>query len=164
VSKTDGTLTVDLAALTVTPMDATRLYGAENPVFNGIITGLQNNDNISAEHSTVATLASPIGTYDITGRLLDPDGKAANYIVTLLKGTLTIRNVQPSLKIVSRVNQSFKLSILTDVGVRYTLQAKTELSDPSWAEVQTVTGDGTEQEFADFVVLTGNRFYRVRID
>ncbi len=88
----NGTLTVTAVPLVVTVVDATRPFGAPNPAFTGIITGLQNGDNITAIYSTVATAASPVGTYPITPTLADPTGKLSNYTVTSTNGTLTITN------------------------------------------------------------------------
>jgi hypothetical protein len=85
-----GVLTVDSVLLTITPANAGRDYGDANPTFNGTITGIKNGDNITAAYSTVATAASPIGTYDITATLSDPDHKLGNYTPTLNKGVLTV--------------------------------------------------------------------------
>ncbi len=85
-----GTLTVSPAPLTVTVDNATRSYGAANPTFTGSITGLKNNDNITAIYSTTATPTSPVGSYPITATLVDPNGKLPNYSVTINNGTLTV--------------------------------------------------------------------------
>src|SRR5262249_51816221 len=61
----NGTLTVNKAALTITANDAARAYGAANPSFTGAISGIQNNDLITASYTTPATAASPVGTYTI---------------------------------------------------------------------------------------------------
>ena len=55
--------------------NASRTYGATNPVFSGTITGIQNGDNITATYATTATATSPVGTYPITPTLVDPSGK-----------------------------------------------------------------------------------------
>src|SRR5207302_317565 len=86
----DVTISVLKAALTVTPADKSRVYGYANPAFTGTITGIQNGDNITASYTTTATQSSPVGTYDITATLSDPDNRLGNYDVTLNKGTLTI--------------------------------------------------------------------------
>ncbi len=92
VTSTNGTLTITPAPLTVTAASATRAFGDPNPVFTGTITGIKNNDNITASYSTTATAASPVGTYPITPALADPTGKLGNYTVTSTNGTLTITN------------------------------------------------------------------------
>ena len=72
VTITNGTLTVTPAALTVVANNASRPYGATNPVFSGTITGIQNGDNITATYATTATINSPAGTYPIVPSLVDP--------------------------------------------------------------------------------------------
>src|SRR5207253_2197844 len=61
-----GTLTITRAHLTATPANATRVYGATNPTFTGVINGVQNGDGISAAYATSATQTSPVGDYPIT--------------------------------------------------------------------------------------------------
>jgi hypothetical protein len=86
----DGTLTIGKAVLSAAAENAARSYGAANPVLTGSLTGLQNNDNITASFTTSATAASAVGTYDITPAINDPDHKLGNYEFTLTKGTLTV--------------------------------------------------------------------------
>src|SRR5207247_4378254 len=83
-------LTINPAPLTVTAVDANRLYGDPNPAFTGIITGIKNVDNITAIYASAATAASPVGTYPIVPTLVDPDHKLSNYVVTSSNGKLTI--------------------------------------------------------------------------
>ncbi len=90
VTINNGTLTVTAVPLIVTVANATRAYSAPNPAFTGIITGLQNGDNISAIYSTTATATSPAGTYPITATLVDPNNALGSYVVTINPGTLTI--------------------------------------------------------------------------
>src|SRR5581483_7639384 len=86
----NGTLTINPAALSVTAADATRTYGAANPIFGGNLTGVQNGDNITATYNTTADVTSSVGAYAITPTLVDPNGLLANYAVTQANGTLTI--------------------------------------------------------------------------
>ena len=90
VTLNKGKLTITQAPLTVTPANASRLYGDANPAFTGTITGIKNGDNITANYSTSATTGSPIGTYAITATLNDSTNKLGNYTVTLNSGTLTV--------------------------------------------------------------------------
>ena len=78
------------AALRVTASNASRAYGVTNPVFTGTITGLQNNDNITANYATTATVSSPVGNYPITSTLVDSGGKLANYTISNTNGTLNV--------------------------------------------------------------------------
>ncbi|HLX60679.1 MAG TPA: MBG domain-containing protein [Planctomycetota bacterium] len=90
VTSNNGTLTVTQAGLTAVAFNASRAYGAANPTFSGILSGVLNGDNILAAYNTTATPASSIGNYAITPSLLDPDGKQSNYSVTLSNGTLNV--------------------------------------------------------------------------
>jgi hexosaminidase len=87
-------LTVTNAPLTVTATSATRPAGTTNPVFTGIITGLQNGDNITATYGTSATSVSPPGTYPIVPTLVDPGNRLTNYSVSLVNGSLVITPAQ----------------------------------------------------------------------
>ena len=78
VVSTNGMLNVTAAGLTVTANNASRAYGNTNPAFTGIITGIQNGDEIMATYASAATPASPVGMMIIpTGK--DPSGKLTNY-------------------------------------------------------------------------------------
>ena len=91
VTINNGTLTITAAVLTVTADNASRLYGDPNPVFTGTITGIVNGDNITATYTSVATPASPVGTYPIVPTLSDNGtGALANYQVVIVNGTLTV--------------------------------------------------------------------------
>jgi hypothetical protein len=90
VSSTNGVLTVTSALLTVVANSGSRVYGAGNPNFTGIITGLQNGDNITATYSSAAAPNSPVGNYPVTPTLIDPNGSLANYALNSTNGTLTI--------------------------------------------------------------------------
>jgi len=91
VTSINGTLTITSAVLTVTANNATRLYGDPNPLFTGTITGIVNGDNITASYATVATQASPVGTYAIVPTLSDNGtGALASYTVVVNNGILTI--------------------------------------------------------------------------
>src|SRR5207253_2646556 len=81
-----------VAALSVTPANATREYGDANPSFAGTITGIKNSDNITATYASAATAGSSVAgsPYDITATLVDPDHRLANYSVTDNVGHLTI--------------------------------------------------------------------------
>ncbi len=85
-----GKLTITKAQLTVTPADKSREYGDANGTLTGSIDGIKNNDAISAAYSTTAGASSPVGSYDITATLGDPDVKLVNYDVTLKVGKLTV--------------------------------------------------------------------------
>ncbi len=103
VTISNGTLTVTPADLTITAHNETRTYGSDNPALTGSISGIQNGDNITADYSTAAASSSPVGSYDIVPSMSDPDGKLANYNLTMHNGSLT---VQPAALTVSADHQS----------------------------------------------------------
>jgi hypothetical protein len=100
-------------ALVVTANNASRAYGATNPVFTGTITGLQNGDNITATYTTTATASSPVGAYSITPTLVDPSGKLNNYTVRSTNGTLTISEANSDTVVTSSRNPSLYGSNVT---------------------------------------------------
>jgi hypothetical protein len=83
-------LVVSPAPLTVTAANAARPYGQPNPLFQGVITGLQNEDPITASYSCGAGTGSGVGNYPIVPSLNDPADLETNYSVSLVNGTLTI--------------------------------------------------------------------------
>src|SRR5262249_27523967 len=70
------------------------------------VTGLQNNDNITASYSTTATSTSPVGTYSIDATLNDPDSRLSNYSLTIDPGVLTISAAVPTVNLASSLNGS----------------------------------------------------------
>jgi len=90
ISYANGALTVTKAPLTATAADASRLYGAANPTFMGVLTGVKNNDAIAASYSSAATPGSTVGSYAIAPALSAPAGVLDNYSVTLTNGALTV--------------------------------------------------------------------------
>jgi 6-phosphogluconolactonase (cycloisomerase 2 family) len=89
VSIVNGTLTVNQAQLTVSITNASRVYGAANPVFSGTISGLQNGDVITATYTSGGLTAS-VGTFPITPVFTDPGAVLPNYHVVVTGGVLTI--------------------------------------------------------------------------
>lgn len=117
----NGTLTVTQAMLTVTANNVSRGYGATNSILTGTISGLANNDNITANYSTAATAGSVVGTYPITVTLNDPDARLGNYLVTTNVGTLTVTNLSGSANaIVSLTLSNSVLSLITNGTQNYT--------------------------------------------
>jgi hypothetical protein len=90
VTVNNGTLTISPAPLTIQANDATGTAGQPFPTFTGVITGIKNNDSITASYTTTADQTSPAGTYPIIPSA-DPNPALANYTVTLINGTLTLQ-------------------------------------------------------------------------
>ena len=89
----NGALTISTAPLTVQVIDAGRFFGAANPAFSSVISGIQNQDNITATYTCEAIPESPVGIYDIIPALSDPDNKLGNYSVSLLNGKLFVKAI-----------------------------------------------------------------------
>ncbi len=94
---TGVSLVVLPAPLTVTAANAARLYGQANPTFYGVISGLQNGDNITALYNCSAINGSVVGTYPIVPSLVDPDDLETNYTVNLINGLLNVQPTAPTL-------------------------------------------------------------------
>jgi subtilisin family serine protease len=82
------TQNVSPAALVVTANDKSRLFGAANPAFDGVVIGIVNGDSITVTYNTTATISSPVGTYPIVPAAIG--AALSNYSPTLNNGTLTI--------------------------------------------------------------------------
>jgi putative lipoic acid-binding regulatory protein len=103
LSSTNGTLSIRSAALSVTANNASRGYGAANPIFTGSLLGVLNNDGITASYSTVAGTNSPVGNYEIVPTLIDLNNRLGNYNVSPTNGVLS---VLPAALLVTADNQS----------------------------------------------------------
>ena len=103
-----GTLTITPVntSLVVTVNNATRPYGAANPVFTSTIVGALNGDTFTVTYTTPATIASPIGTYPINATVTGAN--IGNYIVTVVPGTLTITTASTGLVVtVNNANRPY---------------------------------------------------------
>jgi uncharacterized repeat protein (TIGR03803 family) len=91
ITHVNGTLTVTPAALTITADNKSKVYGAALPTLTVSYAGLVNGDtpaslDTQVTLATIATAASPVGTYPITA-----SGAAdLNYTITHVNGTLTV--------------------------------------------------------------------------
>lgn len=91
ITPIDGTLTVNKAPLTITPKNATRTYGAQDPQFELLYEGLKNNENQPEwtevpVFTTNATQGSSVGEYTINVK----SAEARNYTLEKGNGKLTI--------------------------------------------------------------------------
>ncbi len=88
--------TVAKALLTVSAADATRAYGAANPLFTGTLSTVVNGDPITATFTSSATTTTSAGIYGPTSAfaikptMSDPSQRLGNYTLVLTNGTLTI--------------------------------------------------------------------------
>ncbi|MGF7040599.1 cadherin-like beta sandwich domain-containing protein [Mucilaginibacter lappiensis] len=91
------TLTLNKIVITYTAQPATKVYGAANPAFNAVFTGLANGQTIdqvlsSFSYATTATVSSPVGSYPVTVNGLD----ALNYTFTPAAANATIFTITKS--------------------------------------------------------------------
>ncbi|MDR3733991.1 MAG: MBG domain-containing protein [Acidobacteriaceae bacterium] len=99
-----GTLTVTPSTLNITPANASRAYGAANPSFTGVVTGLHNSDVVTVTYSSTATATSAVGTYPITAVI---SGTAsANYTAQVTAGTLTVSQAGTSVALTPALTQT----------------------------------------------------------
>jgi hypothetical protein len=87
-----GTLNVTPAPLSESVHSSSRNYGAANPAFTGVLTGVASGDTILVAFNTTATANSPVGDYPVTATLTAAGStNLANYVVTNSPGTLSIQ-------------------------------------------------------------------------
>jgi Bacterial Ig-like domain (group 3)/MBG domain (YGX type) len=118
VNYTTGTKTANFivaaTGLQVTANNATRLYGAANPMFTGTVLGAKSSDIFSESFTTTATPISPVGSYVIV-----PTASGANvgdYTVTTADGALTVTQAPTTTGITTsspsvNVNQAGTLTV-----------------------------------------------------
>jgi len=153
------------APLNVTAANATRAFAAANPAWTGSLAGVVNGDDITATFSCSATPASPPGTYPIVPGLVDPNHRLANYLVSLINGTLTILPpvlVPPVFQAVTVTDGRILLTWSTVSGQTYQMQYKTDLSQAVWNNLgTTVVATASLQTVSDTPDPDAQRFYRV---
>jgi filamentous hemagglutinin family protein len=88
----NGTLTLSAAPLAIIVNNSTKVFGAVNPVFSGVVTGFVGGDTLAnstsgvVTYASVATPASNVGNYAITARGLTANN--GNYLISDTDGTL----------------------------------------------------------------------------
>ena len=86
-----GTLVINPIPATLRANDKSMVEGDPVPTLDGAWTGLLAGELVGATYSTTGTSASPAGTYPIDPTPVDTQNVLANYTVTIIPGTLTIR-------------------------------------------------------------------------
>ena len=86
VTKTDGTLTIDPKAASITADAKSKTYGDDNPALSAVVAGTVNGDTLAYGLATAAQKFSGAGGYPITISL----GSNPNYDVTKTESTLTV--------------------------------------------------------------------------
>src|SRR5882672_4269224 len=74
----------------ITPNNLFKPTGVAMPPLTGTVATIRAGDNITVAYSTTATASSAPGTYTIFPTVSDPNGRLANYNLTLNSGTLTL--------------------------------------------------------------------------
>ena len=151
----DGTLTVKKAALQITPKDATRKYGEENPKFELSYSGLKNNESVpewttDPVITTNATKTSSVGDYAIQVK----SAEARNYTLEKKEGTLTVTKAPLSVGVNSynrkygEANPTFEL--------HYDGLLNNETA-PEWTKLPTITTTAkTKSDVGEYaIVATG---------
>jgi|GEM_PF-1864945 len=94
-----GALQVDKAIITVTPVDASRVYGAPNPSFTATYSGFVNGETLATSGisgtpslTTAAGSTSSVGNYAIDGAI--GTLTASNYEFIFAKGNLQVTKAQ----------------------------------------------------------------------
>ena len=94
------TAVVNPIPLTVTANNQATSYGGTIPTLTGVLSGMVNNDSITASYTTTGTSTSPAGTYPITATLNASSTTLANYTVTNTAGVLTIGQLPQAINFV----------------------------------------------------------------
>lgn len=90
ISYTNGKVTVNQAALTITADDKSMIYGDEHPEFTASYEGWKNNDDESVVSGLAYTCSYAPGSYIGTYAIEPNSATALNYEITFVNGTLTV--------------------------------------------------------------------------
>ena len=164
ITPVEGTLTVNKAPLKVTPKDATRKYGEENPKFELLYEGLKNSENqpewtTDPVITTNATKGSSVGEYTIQVK----SAEARNYTLEKGNGTLTVTKAPLTVKLLDATrkygtaNPNFEMS--------YTGLVNDETT-PAWTTYPTITTTaGEKSDVGDYpITATGGELKNYAFD
>ena len=164
ITPIEGTLTVNKAPLKVTPKDATRKYGEENPKFELLYEGLKNSENQPEWTQepviiTNATTGSSVGEYAVTVK----SAEARNYTIEKGSGKLTVIKAPVTIKLMDATrkygtaNPNFELS--------YTGLVNDETT-PAWTTYPTITTTaGEKSDVGDYpITATGGELKNYDFD
>ncbi len=163
-----GELTVNKASLGVQVMDASKLYGAENPTFTLGYSGLKNNETVPVwtkipTFTTTATKASGAGSYDVTVTC-----EPKNYEIisntpgklTITKAPLTVKANNASMDYCGTMpTYSYTYSGFVNGDTENALTTKpsiaTDATATSNAGTYTITPEGAQSDNYDFTYTAG---------
>lgn len=143
ITPIDGTLIVNKAQLKVTPKDATRKYGEQNPQFELLYEGLKNSENQPewTEEPVITTSAitsSSVGEYAIQVK----SAVARNYTLEKSNGKLTITKAPLTIKLndaTRRYGMSNPNFEMTYIGL------VNEETTPTWTTYPTISTPAKEK-------------------
>ncbi len=154
----NGTLTVSKATLTVTAVDANRVYGAQNPTFSAAASGTENSDIFTFTETTVATPASPVGAYPIVP--VATGANLSNYTVTYVNGILTVGQATLTVtagsatRIYGASNPTFSASAIGAAnGDTFTFTETTPATSASPVGIYPITSIATGMNLTDYNVV-----------
>lgn len=163
-----GELTVNKASLGIQVMDASKVYGSNNPTFTLGYSGLKNEETVpewttAPKFTTTATKESGTGTYEVSVTC-DPK----NYeIVTNTSGKLTIKKAPLNIKANNTTmdycgtmpSYSFTYSGFVNDDTEDALSTKpsiaTEATTTSNSGTYTITPEGAQANNYDFTYTAG---------
>jgi len=147
--------------LTVTAADASRAYGSANPFLSASATGALPGDTFTFTASTVATSASPVGTYSIVPAVTGIN--LANYNVIYVNGTLTVNKASLTVtaadasRVYGTVNPTFTASASGAApSDTFTLTASTIATSSSSAGTYSIVPAVTGVNLANYNVVYVN--------
>lgn len=153
ITAEEGLLTVNKAALQITPKDATRKYGEDNPEFELLYVGLKNNESVpewttTPVFTTNATKTSSVGEYAVQVT----SAEARNYTLEKKVGTLTITKAPLTVGVnnysrkYGETNPTFEL--------HYDGLVNNETT-PQWITMPTITTEATSLSDVGEYEITG---------
>lgn len=163
-----GELTVNKASLGIQVMDASKVYGTENPTFTLGYSGLKNNETVpewitKPTFATTATKATGAGSYDVTVTC-----EPKNYDIisntpgklTITKALLTVRANNASMDYCGTMpTYSYAYSEFVNGDTEEALTTKpsiaTEATATSNAGTYTITPEGAQSDNYNFTYTAG---------
>ena len=146
-----GLFTVAKAPLSIKAINASKIYGEDNPIFDYVYKGFVNSETediliTKPVGTTTATKTSPVGTYPITFS----GGEATNYAFTYEQGELTVSKagltakVKDATKVYGDENPSFDIEY---VGL------KNGETAPEWTTAPTIQTAATKtSDVGDYAI------------
>jgi hypothetical protein len=158
-----STLTVDPAALSVTPDSKTKTYGAADPAFTVTYAGFVNGETTAVLGGTLILTRAP--GEDVGSHLITPSGlTSANYAITFNTGTLFITAPAPLILGLTSAGPTDVLITWSAVSnATYRVQYKGVLSATNWSDLSGDLLAVGSTAFKTDIKTTTNRFCRIQV-